>query len=246
MNLRERLYKFAICCDNLSICGQIEQNLIDQQKNFNAKFQVEVFLSGQELLQTLHNGSYFDLILIKEEMKEQTGSQIAMYIRETIKDLEVSIIFIFTNTVCNIQVLRTIPNDAIVVPISNREIRRILIKICNKDKPEKCFYCKIGREHCKVPLKYILYFESMGRKVIITTTKCQIEIYDSLSRIEIELRDFNFGRVHNSFIVNYPYIIKFSPSKLTMADGKEINISQAKRKLVAIKLKQLAKLYYNK
>lgn len=240
MNLQERLYKFAICCDDLSICGQIEQNLIDQQQHFNAKFQVEVFLSGQELLQALHNGLYFDSILIKEEMKEQTGLQTAMYIRETIENSEVSIIFIFTNTICNIHILRSKPSDAITLPINSKELKRILSKICDKSDIEKYFYYKIGHEHCKIPLSHIIYFESIGRKVSIISKDQEIEFYGSLTDIERELRNSCFDRVHNSFIVNLQYVMKSTHTKITMTDKKEINISQSKRDAVEKRLKRHA------
>ncbi|HBZ0239563.1 TPA: LytTR family transcriptional regulator DNA-binding domain-containing protein, partial [Clostridioides difficile] len=61
--------------------------------------------------------------------------------------------------------------------------------------------------------------------------------YGKLNNIEKILRDHKmlFFRIHQSFLVNYKYIEKFSSSNIELIDGTIIKISKSRKKEIQLK-----------
>lgn len=245
INEKNALYKIAVCSDEASICGQIEQILLKAQGLYNVTIEIEVFLSGEELLKYIKNGVSYDLIFLQSEMSKLNGIKVGMLIRNVIKDLEVELVYVLAKTDDMFKIIKTSPLYAVIKPIKSEEVLIAFKKARGKHETDsKFFYYKLGRNRCKVQLSEIIYFESIGRKAKIVTTQETIEIYDSLTDINKQLEKSNFIRVHKSYIINYDHIAKLAGKQCTMENGEEINISQLKRKEVK-NIEESNQLYEN-
>lgn len=70
---------------------------------------------------------------------------------------------------------------------------------------------------------------------MIVTTKGVYDMYGKLNDIEKSLKNckVSFLRVHQSFLVNYKHIIGQAYDYVTMDDGRDISISEDRRKMIS-------------
>lgn len=96
-----------------------------------------------------------------------------------------------------------------------------------------------GKEHYKIPMDKINYFEISGRKIHMLAENMQDEFYGSIEEINDRLNKEKFLFIHKSTIVNYDYVKKISYEQVEMVDGRVFSISQSRRKSIK---KQLEKI----
>ena len=78
-------------------------------------------------------------------------------------------------------------------------------------------------------LKDILYFQSDDRKIKIATIDGVYEFYGKLDNVYKQLQNYNFIRIHKSYIVNIDRVKAFHYQFVIMTDEQSIPISQSKR-----------------
>lgn len=120
-------------------------------------------------------------------------------------------------------------------PIDEVIFRNYFNKACERImQNEACFEYRFNKAFHKVLLKNIIYFESSGRVITIHYRGGQEKFYEKLNTIEKQLYggEIPFLRIHQSFLVNYRYIRKISFSSMTLFDGRELQISEDRRKKI--------------
>lgn len=81
-------------------------------------------------------------------------------------------------------------------------------------------FLKIGHSYKKFFHDEIVFIEAYGAYIKLYTEKGKFIINDSISKIEKKLSNFNFVRVHKSYIINTQKIISFTSSNFEMSLGK--------------------------
>ena len=76
-----------------------------------------------------------------------------------------------------------------------------------------------------------MYFESKGKKIRIVTTRDTYEIYGRLRNIVKKLTD-DFIMIHQSYVVNKEYVLRYTYERVELFDGTMLTISKAKRRQV--------------
>ena len=74
----------------------------------------------------------------------------------------------------------------------------------------------------------IIYIETSKHKNTFYTKEETYSIYKKLSEIEVELKDFGFVRIHQSFLVNMQYVEKISSYIMTLTTGQELSVPKAR------------------
>lgn len=142
--------------------------------------------------------------------------------------------------------------------LTEREISGVSFFLQNEKEEElpteeamKALVLKLSQEQRKIsypfvegettlPVEDILYVESNKHKNWFHTADATYSIYRKLSDIELELKDYGFIRIHQSFLVNMRYIAKISSYTLTLTSGESFSVpkvrySQVKRKYMKYK-----------
>ncbi len=88
---------------------------------------------------------------------------------------------------------------------------------CTKEK-ERSMIIKVGGVSSKVYIKDIIYAEVFNRKVVLHTTKGEIEYYGKLSSLEEQLGQ-DFFRPHRSYLVHFKYVVKYDASRIILEEG---------------------------
>lgn len=74
----------------------------------------------------------------------------------------------------------------------------------------------------------IIYVMTDRHKNIFHTTERDYGIYRKLDEIERELTDYNFVRVHQSYLVNMRYVEKISSYVMYLTTGEELSVPKSR------------------
>lgn len=226
------MLNIAICDDNENICSIIEEMVIAYKKKSAFEIKIEVFYSGQELIEYLENDNKFDLIFLDIELGNMTGIKVANHIRNEFDDHISKIVFVTSKDGYEQKLFEVQPLNFIKKPIDSRKLKKCiqlaikLLKIENKS-----FRYRKGNNIIKEDIKDILYFESKGKKIKIVTYNGSDYFYESLKSIAEELPKI-FVRPHGSFLVNFNKIKTLKSDFVLMEKGTEIPISRRRLKKI--------------
>lgn len=228
------MLNIAICDDDIQTTGRMEL-LIQKIAKLNfVDTEIEVFWSGESLVDAVVEGRGFDIIYLDIEMDQEDGISAAKRIR--MYDKNVLIIYVTSYESHMSESFSVRPFQFLVKPVSEQQMEACF-KAAYEDINSGDFYFRYSyqRVNHKIPIRDILYFESNKRKVFIVTEKGSFELYGKLNEIENSLRTCkaSFLRVHQSFLVNYKHVNGQAYNFVVLDNGRKISISEDRRKLIS-------------
>ncbi len=226
------MLQVAICDDDMNICSQIEQYLLDYKEKVHVKIDIEVFCHGEELLKFIKNEHKFDLIFLDIELGSTTGINVGREIRNNIDDNIGKIVFITAKDGYECELFDLQPFNFLKKPIQYSKIQKcidLVVKILYIQN--QTFEVKKGYDVIKYAWKEIIYFEKVGRKINIVTENESDMFFGTLSNIKTRLPDF-FIQPHSSFVINFEKILRTSKDSIVMSNKIEIPISQRNLKYI--------------
>ena len=227
------MIKIAICDDDDFICNQLKNILIDIEDIYLEKLDIKIFHSGIELDHSIQHRGGYDIIFLDIEMEQMNGVEVGKKLRNEYEDETTQIIYISSMENYAMELFQVRPMDFIIKPLTYEKISEVLdtaFRLISKNN--EIFRYQTGHAVCKIPLKDILYFESVNRKINIITGSKKDIFYGILNNIYRELQPYNFIYIHKSFLVNYNHIVRFEYKQVTMSDNRVLPISQQNRKSV--------------
>ena len=119
--------QIAVCDDELEICMQIEKQLIYILDELSFKYDIDCFLTGEELCNEMKKERY-DLIFLDIELPNMSGVQIGKYIRETLKNEIVQIAYISSKQEYAMELFDFRPINFLIKPLTYKNIRKVIDK----------------------------------------------------------------------------------------------------------------------
>lgn len=227
------MFRIAICDDEQAICSQIENILLLYSKRTCLEVDIIVFYSGKELYKYIESGHGFDLIYLDIEMELMNGLEVGKKIRNTMKDHKTEIVYISGKDGYDRQLFDVQPLHFIPKPINPKMIIEDLnLAMLRADKLGGIFTYRKTIETYKVPIKDIIYFESMDRELRIVTINKEDIFYGAIQQIFETVAKYQFIKIHRCHIVNYRHIAIFKYNEVIMSNGMRLPISQSRRKEV--------------
>lgn len=185
-----------------------------------------LYQTGRELLDA---GDQIDILFLDIQMPGKDGMETAREFRERYQ----TTILIFV-TALEEYVFEAFDVEAfhyLVKPFSDEKFYTVLAKAvrqyreqnclsqreCTKEE-ERSMVIKAGGVSTKVFLKDIIYAEVFNRKIVLHTTKGEIEYYGKLSSLEEQLGQ-DFFRPHRSYLVHFKYVVKYDASRIVLEEG---------------------------
>ena len=110
----------AICDDDKELCEWMKQIFIKDEEQITDEYTLDVYYSGAELCKNMEQGISYGLILLDIELNEPykiDGVSVGKYIRESIRDFEVRIVYISYKTEYAMELLQNQPFDFLVKPL---------------------------------------------------------------------------------------------------------------------------------
>ena len=241
------MLNIAVCDDDIQATGRMERMIQEIAKQNFVDIDIDVFWSGENLVDPVVEGICYDIIYLDIEMDKEDGISAAKRIRTY--DKNVLIIYVTSHENYMKESFEVRPFQFLVKPVSGKQMETCF-KVAYEDINSGDFYFRYNfqRINYKVPIRDILYFKSNKRKVFIVTEKENSELYGKLNEIEGSLKSskVSFLRVHQSFLVNYNHIKGLAYNLVIMDNGKHIPISEDRRKLISEQYCSMGGFYVDK
>lgn len=223
------MLSIAICDDEKNICRYIEKRTSECLAKADEEADIQVFYDGSPLLDICRKEpACFDIIFLDIKMKTINGVECAKLLRET--GVESLIVFVTSSaeyvfTGYEVKAFRYIlKND--LVNAFDRIFSECLEEL--RRKAVDFFTIKTAAEVRNIALNDILYFESDRRVLTIHTRKGETTFYGKLDDIQKDLREKDFIRTHQSFLVNALKIKAVKKDNVELADGTVLPVSKSR------------------
>ena len=219
----------------VAICDNEETQRLGYEKRILAlcdemTLNVELlsYSKGKQLLFELDSQkNYPDLILMESELSDISGVAAAKTLRE--RGYKGELIFISKNDrywmdafdlkACN-YVLKgeTIPDRFNVV------FKSAVTTIIEKDTEYMLLSC--NGQSVSIKLQNIQYFEVFNRILTVHYEDKSFEFYSTMGKIEQQLRNQKFIRIHKSYLISLNYVSASNRNEVTMLDGTRLPLGR--------------------
>ncbi|MBI4855727.1 MAG: response regulator transcription factor [Acetobacterium woodii] len=227
------MFNIAICDDQVAICSAIENIILEYQELTLQDIQIEVFYSAEKLGVFMEHQHNFDLIFLDIEMKGLNGLELGRKIREEMDNQITQIVYVSGRDSYFRELFEVRPMNFLSKPVEpDKVIKDIELAMKLINRLGGLFSYKKGSDTHKLPIKNIIYFQSINREIKIVTTTGEELFYGKLQDVFHQVAKYQFMNIHKSYIVNYEYIAKFRYDEVVMSNSVCLPISQLKRKEV--------------
>jgi len=228
----------AVCDDETKIGAEVEHALINIFDSMQVKYDIDVFINGEELCRRMETGAHYDLIFLDIEFAkdEINGVEVGRLIREAYQNNNVSIVYISRERDYAFQLFEIRPLNFLIKPLEYDVLEKTVktyLQIAGLLLSE--FSYIVGRNAHKVKVKDITHIESSDRKLILHFADGKTdEFYGSLKEVyQEQLRKFDFLFIHASYVVNFDYISAISYSQVSLrSNTTPLPISKNRRNVI--------------
>ena len=235
------MYRIGICDDDKVLCASLEEQINVLFNQFSDKVYIEVWYSGEGILNDLGNGIELDLIFLDIELVSQSGIDVGMRIRNELDDLQTHIVYISSKQSYAMQLFKVQPLDFLIKPVMEEQLKEVIKKsMKQKQQMEQYFEYQRGGNLLRISITEIVYFMSCDKKIVMITKSETTEFYGKLKDL-IEKLPNEFIMIHQSYIINQLYVGEYSYETVKMVNGEIFNISKPYRKTTRSKIKECQK-----
>ncbi len=228
-------YKVAICDDEMCTCKILEEMLKKAFMSIGVGANIDVFYSGEKIVQYLKYGNTYDFIFLDIELFELNGVDVGKYIRNAQNNIETQIVFISSKTSYAMELFAVQPLDFIVKPISEKNVLDAINKgmryLGNSDQ---FFTYQFQKETKRIHCSDIIYFKSELRTVVIVSAGGEEVFYSKIATVKDELPDY-FVQIHQSYIINLYKVKSFRLNEVIMFNDEHLPVSRKYKSLLRTK-----------
>ena len=234
------MFHVAVCDDEPQVCVQLEKMMEQYRVQNGIDLEVNVFYSGEKLYQAISASEEAapDLIFLDIELKLLSGVDVGRMIREELRDEGIQIVYISAKKGYAMELFEVRPLHFLLKPLDPEKVFAVTDKARElSGRRRRFFEYDMGKEHYRVPLSKILYFESKGRKIRLVAASRPEEteeqfFYGKLAEIARKLSDDDFIQIHQSYLLHDLYVRTYEYNQVTLVNQVTLPISQPYRKSV--------------
>lgn len=227
------MLKVAVCDDVVEICAELENIILDFQKQSGVELSVDIFYSGEGLINYIKNGNSFDLIFLDIELGKINGVDIGHFIIDKMEDHITKIVYISSKNGYDRQLLDVQPLHFLSKPLDKKMVVNdihLAMKIMGIEN--NTFTFKTENKTENILFRDIIYFESEFKKKNLISIDSVFSFYRTIDSVLYYLPKGIFMVPHRSFIVNYNHVKSIGRSEMKMCNGHIIPISRLRIKEV--------------
>ncbi len=232
------MINIAICDDNINICSEIENILLEYKNENNVKFNIDIFNSGNKFLEYLTLGYTYDILFLDIQIGDLTGVDVGDFIRNKLKDRYMKIVYVSNFEKYAMKLFDLKPTNFLIKPLDKNKLKKVLndmlydLKIQSEE-----FIFSFKNVIFKIKYKDIIYFEKikLSKNIKLITTNNEYIFRDSLNKIQEILKSNDFIKINKSILVNFNHIKIFSPNKFKIILTNEEELPLSKNRIREIK-----------
>lgn len=223
----------AVMDDDIVFCTQFEKMLQRYGEANEIKITADIYFSGAAMLQALKDGALYDILFLDIEMQQPNGVAVGRYIRETMQNEALQIVYVSGKTQYAMELFQVRPFWFLEKPTEDASLSACMTQYQDRFAGYHTYlYYTISKTEYRIALQDVLYLESKGRKILIHTRRELITFYGRLDLVCSRLAVEQMIRIHKSFAVNPQYVVSCYSNSLYLSDGTALSISRKYRKEV--------------
>ena len=211
----------AICDDE----KDVRELLKDKVRTICPDAELVLYQTGKELLDARDQ---IDILFLDIQMPGKDGMETAREFRKRSSDTV--LIFVTAREEYEFEAFDVKAFHYLVKPFSDKKFYTVLQKAVTQYREQNCLFQRKNTEEerfmiikakgvsSKVYIKDIIYAEVFNRKIVLHTTKGEIEYYGKLSSLEEQLGQ-DFFRPHRSYLVHFKYVVKYDAARIILEEG---------------------------
>ena len=228
------MFRIAVCDDESCFRQSFQECVYKYFKNNNIPCQIDTFCSGEEFLSLGVGIVKYTVVFLDISMEEMDGITVAKKIRNFSK--EIFLVFVtayldYTLEGYKVDAIRYLIKDSNHNNFQNtvNECLDSIIEKMNYVIIKKTFGFKEGTK--KISLDQIIFIESNLHRLYFHVIEDELKVYtlyETLDKIEKQLEDNTFIRLHQSYLANLKYVKSIMRYKAVLLDGTELIIPKAR------------------
>lgn len=191
-----------------SLIIEDDLNWLNRILNITQEKLPECIIDISDSINDTLNIKYYNLFILDIEVKDKNGIDLGLRIKE--ENPQASIIYVSAYYTYLTQGYKTraiafvLKDDLRFDELLKEAIDDYLLE---NSKINLSIKLKSGAVEYNIKLKDIIYIESYGRQLVYHTSDNNIEVYEKISDAENKLNNFDFLRIHKSYIVNMEHVL---------------------------------------
>ena len=237
------MINIAICDDDVNICSEIENILLEYKNENNVKFNIDIFNSGNKFLKSLENSKNYDILFLDIQIGDLTGVGVGDFIRTKLKNRYMKIVYISNFEKYAMKLFDLKPTNFLIKPLDKNKVKEVLNDILyDLEIQLEEFIFNFKNVIFKIKYKEIIYFEKikLSKNIKLITTNNEYIFKDSLNKIQENLKVNDFIKINKSILVNFNHIKIFNPNqfKIILTNEEELPLSKNR-------IKDIKEAYFN-
>lgn len=226
------MFYIAVCDDEEYFRTREEQLIMKYMDIKGYHYKIEIFESGDEILNLGNGISKFDMIFLAINREGIDGIETAKRIRRVTKDIYIVFVTAFVTYALEgykVDAVRYLLKDDKHFEKAMYECLNTIIYKMNYETYKHTFEFQEGA----VELYYedILYVESNLHKLIFhmaINDTGRYTIYEKLDIMDELLHEAGFCRIHKSYLVNLKYVESIERYKVRLMNGLYLGVSKSR------------------
>lgn len=221
------MIQIAICDDNQYDLKQLKL-LISTIEPMN--YTIHAFLNPVDCLISIDRGMTYDCFVLDMLMEQENGIYIAKQIRKTHPNQP--ILFVTATQEFAIQGYEVSAFRYYMKPLDETQFLLDFTNLLHQVDSKKHLFITISNNEglTKIKLSDIYYIESNLRTLIIHTKTSNYTLTGKISEFEESLKEYDFVRVHKSFLVNLQYVKNIFKDIITLDNFDTVLLSKHRSK----------------
>ena len=216
--------KLAVCDDESTDRVRIAEMARSILKQEGIKADITCFESGTALLETIHKGAVFQILLLDVLMEELNGMALASALRKQGSDS--SIIFISCNREMAMQGYEVAALRYLAKPLDVQKLREALLYCYQVQKPQREVLLPTAKGQSRVDIASLVYAETWERGVRLTLTTGQLTTNLKISELAAMLPTHQYVYCHRTVLVNLAFVASIRYCELELKNGTILPISK--------------------
>lgn len=230
------MLKIAICDDEEIFGDKVNAQLREYLAHCDEQFEIDRYSSGKELAALGNDVKQYDIVFLDINMDEMDGLETAAKIRKVSDDIYIIFVTAFLKyTVKGYEVnaFRYLLKNA---PNFKNSFEECMDSLFEKMKlvSDKRTYQFAEKEYTFFTSK-LAYIESRLHKLEFHIEEKSVQTYSlrgTLDRMEEDLNNGMFVRIHQSYLVNLAFIKSMDRNGVTLTDGVILPVARSRYKEV--------------
>lgn len=228
------MFYIAICDDEDYFCRKEKKIIEKYMMQRECKVKIELFSSGEELLQNKNSVLKYGIIFLDISMEKLNGMETAKYIRTITREAYIVFVTAYINYALEgyrVDAIRYLLKDNENFEDSLVECLDTIFYKMRYRIDKKWFDFQEGRKNLK--LANLIYIESNLHKLtfhVINEKRKEYSMYAKLDEMDEILEELGFCRIHKSYLINLKYVDSMMRYLVCLSNGMELSISRKKYK----------------